>query len=78
MHNNFMLMMNKKGVSLPVNVIIILIIAVVAMIVFLLFYFGILSFTQTSVGDIETGTIDPLFDRAGKEAELITGTDTGT
>lgn len=78
MFSGFMFMINQKGVSLPVNVIIILLIAVVAMIVFLLFYFGIFSFTQTSVGDIEGGTIDPLFDRAKKEAELVTGTDTGT
>lgn len=78
MYNNFMFMINQKGVSLPVNVIVILIIAVVAMIVFLLFYFGILSFTQTSVEEIEGGTIDPLFERAIHEAELVTGADTGT
>ena len=64
-------MIMKKGVSLPIETVIIIILAVLAMVVFLLFYFGAFGASTGTVEDIEQGVRNPLFEQAKRGLENI-------
>jgi hypothetical protein len=62
----------KKGISLPIESVIILALAVIAMIVFLLFYFGAFGLSIETVEDIEGEVKNPLFGQADEGLKDLT------